>query len=206
MIKTNGSSGRLPAAANSFMIITLAVPVVVVNALKLDSNGLNSRRHSKLVNVPCTMTSLASEGTKMLAKTRLKDSSRSIKIKISDSKRSTERLLTKMEMGKSTHFISKALAKTPVNGNDKPKKISLKSKLGNKQAKNQNTVSFNETCMICFTGSRGREISNVRTSTGITVISNNNIKVEVEQDKAIQTRLNHGIKSRTFMILCTHTI
>ena len=205
MIKTNGSSGRLPAAANSFMIITLAVPVVVVNALKLDSNGLNRRRHSKLVNVPCTMTSLASEGTKMLAKTHLKDSNRSIRIKIRDNKISTERLLTKMEMGKSTHFISKALAKTPVNGNDKPKKISLKSKLVNNQAENQNTISFNETCMICFTGSKER-ISNVRTSTDITVISSNSIKVEVEQDKVIQTRLNHGIKSRTFMILCTHTI
>ena len=198
MIKTNGSSGRLPAAANSFMIITLAV----VSDTKLDNNGLNRLRHSKLPNGPCTMTSLASENIKIVAKIHFKNISRSIKIR--NSNLSTERQRTKMEVGKRTHFISKAEAvKTPEIGSGKPRKISLNRKLDRKQAEKVNMISSKETYTICFIDNKER-ISNVKTSTiGIIVISSNKTKVNTAKEKVIKTHLKHGTRSRTFMIRCT---
>ena len=200
VIKTNGSSGRLPAAANSFMIITLAV----VSDTKLDNNGLSRQRHSKLPNGPCTMTSLASVNIKIVAKIHFKNSSRSIRIR--NSKISTERLHTKMEVGKRTHFISKVEeVKTPEIGSGKPRKISLNRKLDRKQAEKVNTISFKETCTICFIDNKER-ISHVKTSTGIIVISSNNIKVNTAKEKVIKTHLKHGTRSRTFMTQCTQLI
>ena len=197
MIKTSVSSGRLPAAANSFIITTLAV---VVN-IKLDNNGLNRRRHSKLVKGPCTMTSLASEGTRIIEIEMAKihseissiNSGNIIIIRIRNSKISTERQLIKMEAVKRTHFISKAAARIPVIGRGKPKKISLKSKLDKNQAEKLNMISSNGTCTICFIASRER-ISSVR-----------KIKVvKIAEEKVIETHSKHGIESRTFMIQCTH--
>ena len=96
--------------------------------------------------IQVTVTSLDSESIKIVAKIHSKDSSRSIKIRIRNSNLSTERLHTKMEVGKRTHFISKPEeVKTPVIGSGKPRKISLNRKLDRRQAERMNTLSSKET-------------------------------------------------------------
>ena len=211
-MRANGSSGRLPATANSFSIITLAG-----SAVDLVLIGLSRRRDSKPRSRPCTKTSLVSVNTSILAKIHSTNSSRNnsnaSKMQnnsIRTSEPFIERRRIKMEVVKSIHFISKEAARIHTSGKGKPRKISLENKVVLGQRKmntaKANTVSFNETCMICFIGSRG-SISNDKSSISITVNSSNNTKVNTAKEKVMQTHLNrhlnNGIQTSTFMIQCT---